>query len=1236
MSKSRRIMKKMTALILICCIFFGLSPTQETQAKDVTGTTTLRILSTTDLHGQSVNINYDSATSHKKGSLAQAATLINNAKKSLKYGNTLLVDIGDTIYGFGSDSIYNGAVTGVEYMYAEMASMGYDAMTVGNHDFDYGYSYLKEELEDAGLNNKVVVSNVYDAKSKKNIWAENKVITKKFKTTKGKTISVKIGLIGVTTPGLTTHYDHSLLLTTKDMVESVNEQVEKLKKKKTDLIIVLGHTGIGSQEYVQMDENAAYEISKIDGVDAIVGGHAHVNFPSSDANVQKFYDYPGISSDGLLNGKPYVAVKDHGAAIGMIDLKLKVVNGKVTVAGNNTKIKYVKSSTKPDASIVKINDKYQKQLDDIYNTSLGTINGRATNYFGPLEDNAAVQVANEAKIQYGMEYVNQTATDYRNCPVVAVTKYTFSEDQSNRGYIDVDKNFKIADSLNIQNWNKEFAFVYRMTGYQLREWLEWQAGAYQNPADAADCDWKDVIVKQYVEDQNMAPVLSADWVDDWSGFLVFDGVEYEIDPTKSARYDKDGKLINKNAHRVTKLTCNGKEVSDSMEFVLVSPRVTNSFCAVAEVASGISESVIGNKRVYINALLQDYVKDQSQYAQLSVQTDDNWQIKFPEGTNYLIKSARSSEDYARAKDWYVQTLHKTSTNAYYQAGQKADTADHAAPFLVLASGNTKVTNHKIPVVVQASDRSGLKEVKYYNGIIPVDSALWSGASTVKDNSFQVSANGVYSVRAEDNNGNCAIRYIYIDNYNEGVLEIPVVTKCTNRARQILGTAEPGTTLYVKAEGKTYTTKVKEDGSFAVDAPYLPADSVVKLWIEDGNGHKSSEVSCVVKRTGANIPAVDEITNKSHTITGYLNDSKYCKMIAFAGDVVYVPENGGEEAYENSSVYDYKKTVVPVKYVVSNGEFALSIPVQNAGEKFKVYSLDWTDKSSVLTSMVVAEVAPNMPVLQEIYAVDDHVYGRIPGAGKGPYTIEVSDGTNTWTGEADEEGRFSVKAGDLPEGLKLTVKAIDTVDGKKRTSAQASVTVASYKSALSEYTDITFGEIDSKGTLISGHIKGYSGKMNLLIGKKRVSVNVDANGDFSYMLAEPRTAGTTIVAMVRDTDGSVYDICETTVKLAIPDMPELIDDVIYDTTTEIQVLCADKATAVVKVGSKYYKVTKCAYDKKLGGYVYTVKFKKEPKEGTKVIIYMMNESGKSAKIQTEVEADPDKPEEPEKPEKDKKK
>lgn len=1218
--KLRQTLRRLAAGVLACSMLAAMFPAEQVYAKAASGTTTLRILSTTDLHGQSTTLNYDSATVHKKGSLAQAATLINDAKNDLKYGNTLLVDIGDTIYGYGTDVIHDGRIDGPEYMYEELAALGYDALTVGNHDFDYGYEYLQKQLEASGLDEKTVVSNVYDAKTKKNVWAENMVLTKQLRTTKGASVSVKIGLIGVTKPTLTTHYDHSLLLTTKDMVESVREQVEKLETKNVDLIVVLAHSGIGSDDYVQMSESAAYEISKIKGVDAIVGGHAHVNFPSTDANVQKYYDYSGVSADGRLNGVPYVAVADHGAGIGMLDLKLKVTNGTVSVSGSSAKVKKVKNSTPENATVMEINDAYQEQFDELYATSLAAFDGTATTYFAPVEDNIVIQLANEAKIHYGLEYISQEKPHLKDLPVIAATSYGMAGKGSPDDVV-VDGAFSIEDSLKIQNKNKEFAFIYGVTGSDIREWLEWQASAYQQPDAVGDGVWQDAVVERYAKEGSLTPVLNPEWMDDWSGFVVFDGIEYEMDPSGAPRYNKAGTLTNKKAHRIVSLTCNGKEVTDDMEFALVCPRLNSSFC---KVATSRSEYVICNRRVYLNDLLQDYLKEQNGYAPLSAKPDNNWNVRFPEQSTYLLKASGQSAAAAAGNRWYEKTLERSSKYAYYQMSlDESAVTEGSAPLLVVGLGKTKQTSHGVPILVQASDRSGIRAVKYYPDVVTADADVWDSAARVSGDSFEVRANGVYTVMAEDAEGHRTVKYMRVDNYDKDALEAPEVTKCTNRSKSILGTSEPDTTVYAVADGITYSADTAEDGTFAIGTPKLPADLEVSLWAEDANGRQSAVVSCTVKRTGANELTVDAITNKSQAITGQLNDSQYNKVIAITSDTVYVPKDGGTQAYEHCSVYDWQKKIETVDYEVSGGNFRLHIPVPLAGAKYTLYSLDWTDKNSVKTSMVAEEVAPNQPRIRKLYAVDNCVYGRVPAPDSESYEISVSDGSQTYVGTAAADGRFAVTVGDLPEGTQLTVTATDQKDGVARTSAKAAATVLSCDSLkLPENTAITFDPVDSKMTTVSGRMSGYSGALNLLIGKTRVSVQVAPDGAFAYELKTPRAAGTGIVAMARDAEGGVMDANSTSVTLALPDAPQLLTETVYDTTETIELYCVDRAMAVVKIGSKYYKSQKAAADKENGGYIYTVTIKKQPKAGEPVIIYMMNETGKSGKLQTVVEADPE--------------
>jgi hypothetical protein len=151
---------------------------------------------------------------------------------------------------------------------------------------------------------------------------------------------------------------------------------------------------------------------------------------------------------------------------------------------------------------------------------------------------------------------------------------------------------------------------------------------------------------------------------------------------------------------------------------------------------------------------------------------------------------------------------------------------------------------------------------------------------------------------------------------------------------------------------------------------------------------------------------------------------------------------------------------------------------------------------------------------------------------------------------------------------------------------------------------------------------YQGVMNLLIGSKLVTINVDEDGYFSYTMSKTKKVGTSIVALVRDTDGTIWDTNRTTVTLALPETPELLTETIFESTKTIKLFCTDRATAVVKIGSKYYKTDQCVYDSKRGGYVYTVTVKKQAEAEQTVIAYMMNATGKSGKVKTVVEADPE--------------
>ena len=72
-----------------------------------------------------------------------------------------------------------------------------------------------------------------------------------------------------------------------------------MKKEGADVIVVLAHTGMGDEQMVEMEENATYDLTKVEGIDAIITGHNHQNFPGD------FNALPGVNQqNGTINGVP--------------------------------------------------------------------------------------------------------------------------------------------------------------------------------------------------------------------------------------------------------------------------------------------------------------------------------------------------------------------------------------------------------------------------------------------------------------------------------------------------------------------------------------------------------------------------------------------------------------------------------------------------------------------------------------------------------------------------------------------------------------------------------------------------------------------------------------------------------------------------------------------------------------------------------------------------------------------
>jgi 5'-nucleotidase len=264
-----------------------------------TGTTRLTILHTNDVHSRLEPFPMDGGRNQGQGGVAARAALIKQIRQENEH--VLLLDAGDIFQGTPFFNMYLG-----EPEIKAMSAMGYDACTMGNHDFDAGVENFARQMRHATFD--CLVSN-YDFT---NTPLAGKVLSHKiFK--KG---PLKIGVfgLGIKLQGLVPEnlYGATRYL---DPLEKANEMAYFLKKeKRCDMVICLSHLGYKYNNDTISDVVLAAQSRHID---LIIGGHTHT-----------FLDAPTVVND--LEGKPVLVnqVGFAGLRLGRIDIELEALKGK--------------------------------------------------------------------------------------------------------------------------------------------------------------------------------------------------------------------------------------------------------------------------------------------------------------------------------------------------------------------------------------------------------------------------------------------------------------------------------------------------------------------------------------------------------------------------------------------------------------------------------------------------------------------------------------------------------------------------------------------------------------------------------------------------------------------------------------------------------------------------------------------------------------------------------------------
>src|SRR5882724_10350562 len=239
------------------------------------------ILSTTDMHGRVFPIDYYTNKYDNVG-IAKVATLVKEARK--RDADLILVDSGDTIQGTPLEYFHNKRNnTPPDPMMLAMNALHYDSMTVGNHEYNFGWQVLDKARREAQF--PWLSANTYDTEVKGD--GPNHYQPYIIKEVQG----VRIGVLGLTTPGIPNWENRSNYKGVEfhETVREAEKWVTILREKeRADVVVIAMHMGIEEDMRTGQlspsnvpNENAALAIARqVPGVDVILMGHTHSEVPS--------------------------------------------------------------------------------------------------------------------------------------------------------------------------------------------------------------------------------------------------------------------------------------------------------------------------------------------------------------------------------------------------------------------------------------------------------------------------------------------------------------------------------------------------------------------------------------------------------------------------------------------------------------------------------------------------------------------------------------------------------------------------------------------------------------------------------------------------------------------------------------------------------------------------------------------------------------------------------------------
>jgi len=598
----------------------------------------LRILETTDLHMNLLSYDYYQDISTDQYGLARTATLIKAARAEAP--NSLLFDNGDLLQGnpLGDfvakvQPLQDGQV---HPAYKVMNRLAYDAANIGNHDFNYGLPFLRRSLAGAGfpyVNANVYVDDADKAGPKaKHAFTPYVLLDRQLVDAAGVSHPIKVGVIGFVPPQIM-QWDKTNLegkVVVRDLAATARRYVPEMRAKGANIVIAIPHSGLERTWTGELAENEVGQLSEVSGIDAILFGHSHAEFPGPDFANRARVDI----SRGTINGVPAVMPGRWGDHLGVIDFTLdhSADGWKVLTSQSSIRPIYDRAAKR---SLAAADPLVEQAIGEEHARTLDYIRGRVAvssapiySYFAQVADDPSVQVVSNAQTAYVKRAMQ--GTDYEKLPVLsAAAPFKTGGRQGWNYYTDIPagplalKN--IADLYMYPNTVKAVL----LTGAQVREWIEMSAGQFRriDPKGAARQPLLDESFRSY-------------------NFDTLDGVSYELDLTQPARYTGNGALAAPDTHRVQNLRYQGKPVEPTARFIVA----TNNYRAYGGgnfpglvAANVVLDAPDENRQVLVDYLAQTAAGEKG--GQFNPNADGNWKIQPVPGVAMTFLTGSGAKRY---------------------------------------------------------------------------------------------------------------------------------------------------------------------------------------------------------------------------------------------------------------------------------------------------------------------------------------------------------------------------------------------------------------------------------------------------------------------------------------------------------------------------------------------------------------------------------------------------------------